>query len=147
MWMPKKILYRHCHCGAIQPCLRIRKQTLSSSPNHHPIPYTSYPLIAMSRCCMKHRLTPLTFLLCICCKLRLPIYPNRTPCTCGHHEHDIYGDHVFCCKRGSKKQAHNIITMDFAGALSPVLAQAGYLYPNTPMAVAPLLHLRSDSIA
>jgi hypothetical protein len=110
-------------------------------------PHTSYPLIAMSRCCMKHRLTPLTFLLCICCKLRLPIYPNRTPCTCGQHDHDIYGDHAFCCKRGSKKRAHNIIAMDFAGALSPVLAQAGYLYPNTPMAVAPLLHLRSDSTA
>jgi hypothetical protein len=54
-------------------------------------PHTSYPLIAMSRSCMKHRLTPLTFLLCIRRKLRLPIYPNpnRTPCTCGHHEHDI----------------------------------------------------------
>jgi hypothetical protein len=35
--------------------------------------------------------------------------------------------------------------MDFAGALSPVLAQAGYLSPNTPMAVEPLFHLRSDS--
>jgi hypothetical protein len=35
--------------------------------------------------------------------------------------------------------------MDFARALSPVLAQAGYLYPNTPMAVVPLFHLRSDS--
>jgi hypothetical protein len=41
----------------------------------------------------------------------------------------------FCCKRGSKKWAHNVIAMDFAGALSPDLAQAGYLYPNTPMAV------------
>jgi hypothetical protein len=37
--------------------------------------------------------------------------------------------------------------MDFAGALSPVLAQAGYLFPNTPMAVEQLFHLRSDSTA
>jgi hypothetical protein len=37
--------------------------------------------------------------------------------------------------------------MDFARVLSPVLAQAGYLYPNTPMAVEPLFHLRSDSTA
>ena len=37
--------------------------------------------------------------------------------------------------------------MDFAVALSPVLVQAGYLFPNTPMAVEPLFHLRSDSTA
>jgi hypothetical protein len=37
--------------------------------------------------------------------------------------------------------------MDFAGALSPALAQAGYLYPNTPVAVKPLFHIRSDSTA
>jgi hypothetical protein len=37
--------------------------------------------------------------------------------------------------------------MDFAGALSPALAQAGYLYPNTPMAAKPLFHLRSVSTA
>ena len=104
-------------------------------------------IIAMSHSCMKHRLTPLTFLPCIRHKLQLPIYPNRTPYTCGHHEHDIYGDHTFCCERGSKKRAHNIIAVDFAGALSPVLAQAGYLYPNTPMAVEPLFHLCSNSTA
>jgi hypothetical protein len=66
-------------------------------------PHTSYPLIAMTRSCIKNCLTPLTFLLCIRRKLRLPVYPNRTPCTCGHHEHDIYGDHAFSCDRGSKK--------------------------------------------
>ena len=37
--------------------------------------------------------------------------------------------------------------MDFAGSLSPVLAQAGYLFPNTPMAVEQLFHLCSDSTA
>ena len=78
-------------------------------------PHTSYPLISMSRCCCtKHRLTPLTFLLSINRKLCLPIYPTRTPCSCGHHEHDIYGDHTFCYERGSKNRAHNIIAMDFA---------------------------------
>jgi hypothetical protein len=66
-------------------------------------PHTSYPLIAMSPNCIKNRLTPLTFLLCIRRKLRLPIYPNRAPCTCGHHEHDIYGDHALSCERCSKK--------------------------------------------
>ena len=49
----------------------------------------------MSSSCTKHCLTLLTFLLSIRHKLRLPIYPNRTPCTCGHHEYDIYGDHTF----------------------------------------------------
>jgi hypothetical protein len=101
----------------------------------------------MSHSCIKNRLTPLTFLLCIRRKLRLPIYPNRTPCTCGHHEHDISGDHAFSCERGSKKRALNIIVMDFARALSTALAQAGYLFPITPMAVKPLFHLRSDSTA
>ena len=38
--------------------------------------------------------------------------------------------------------------MDFVGAASPALAQAGYLYPNkAPMAVEPLFRLRSDSTA
>ncbi len=110
-------------------------------------PHTSYPLIAMSHSCTKHCLTPLTFLLSIRYKLLLPIYPNRTPCTCGHHVHDIYGYHTFCCKQGSKKRAHIIIAMDFAGSLSPVFAQAGYLFPNTPMAVEQFFHLRSDSKA
>jgi hypothetical protein len=110
-------------------------------------PCTSYPLIAMSCSCVKHHLTLLTFLLCIQCKLRLHIYPNRTACICGHHDHDIYGDYAFCCERGSKKRAHNVIARDFAGALSPVLAQAGYLNPNTPMAVEPLFHLCSNPTA
>jgi hypothetical protein len=95
----------------------------------------------MSCIAINHRLTPLTFLLCIRHKLRIPIYPDRTPCICGHHDHDIYGDQAFCCERGNKKQAHNVIAKDFAGALYPVLAQAGYLYPSTPMAVKPLSHL------
>jgi hypothetical protein len=101
----------------------------------------------MPRSCTKHRLTPQTFLLSILHKLLLPINPNRTPCTSGHHEHDIYGDHAFCCEQGSKTREHIIIAMDFAGALSPVLAQAGYLFPNTPMAVEQLFHLHSDSTA
>ena len=41
-------------------------------------PHTSYPLIAMSRSCTKHRLTPLTFLLSIHRKLCLPIYTTQT---------------------------------------------------------------------
>jgi hypothetical protein len=61
--------------------------------------------------------------------------------------HDIYGDHAFCCESGSKTRAHNIIAMDFAGALSPVLSQASYLFPNTPMTVKQLFHLHSDSTA
>jgi hypothetical protein len=62
--------------------------------------------------------------------------------------YDIYGNHTFCCKRGSKKRAHNVIATDSAGALlSPVLAQAGYVFPNTPMAVKQLFHLLSDSTA
>jgi hypothetical protein len=61
---------------------------------------------------------------------------------------DIYGDHTFCCNRGSKKRAHNIIAIDFARAsLSPFLAHTGYFFPNTPMAVKQLFHFRSDSTA
>jgi hypothetical protein len=42
-------------------------------------------------------------------------------------------------KEVAKKRAHNaVIAKDFAGALSPVLAQARYLYPNTPMTVEPI---------
>jgi len=66
-------------------------------------PATSYPLIAMSRCPIQNRLTPLTFLICIRRKLRLPIYPANIPCLCGHQIHDIFGDHAFCCDKGSKK--------------------------------------------
>ena len=75
------------------------------------------------------------------------IKQNMTPCICGHHDHDIYGDHAFCYERVSKKRAHNVIAKDFAGALSPVLVQAGYIYPITPMALDPLFHLRSNSTA
>jgi hypothetical protein len=126
--------------------------SLNTKTNTHLLPsilssHTSHPLIVMFRSCAKHCLTLLTFLLCIRCKLYLSIYLNRTLCICGHHDHDIYGVHAFCCERGSKKWAHNIIALDFAGALSPVLAQAGYLYPNTSMAVKPLFHLHSDPMA
>ena len=61
-------------------------------------PHMSYPLIAMSCSYTKHRFTPLTLLFSIRRKLRLPIHPTRTHCTCGYHEHDIYGNHAFCCK-------------------------------------------------
>jgi hypothetical protein len=47
----------------------------------------------------------------------------------------------------SKIRAHNAIAKDFAGALSPVLAQAGYLYPNMPMTIKLLFHLHSNSTA
>ena len=110
-------------------------------------PATSYPLIAMSRSPLKNRLTPLSFLLCIRRKLRLPIYPHNTPCTCGHQTHDIFGDHAFHCDKGSKKRAHNVIATEFALALSPALTQAGYLYPNTPLGIESQFHLRSDPTA
>ena len=35
----------------------------------------------------------------------------------------------------------------FANALSPALAQAGYIYPNTPLSIEPQFHLRSDPTA
>jgi len=92
---------------------------------------TSYPIIGMSRSAIKHRLSPLSFLICIRRKLRLPIYPPNTRCTCGHHDHDVFGNHAFCCDKGSKKCTHNTIATDFATILSPALAQAGYIYPNT----------------
>jgi len=110
-------------------------------------PTTSYPLIAMSRCPIKNRLTPLPFLLSIRRKLRLPIFPNNIPCCCGHKLHDEFGDHAFSCDKGNKKRAHNVIAQDFALALSPALAQAGYIHPNTPLTIEPLIYLRSDPTA
>ena len=109
--------------------------------------HTSYPIIAMSRQPIKNRLLPLTFLLCIRRKLRLPIYPPNTPCICGHSIHDIYGDHAFCCDRGNKKRAHNAITHGFATALSPALTQAGFLSSNAKLSIEPQIHLRSDPTA
>ena len=108
---------------------------------------TSYPIIRMSRNAIKHRLSPLSFLICIRRKLRLPIYPPNTRCTCGHHDHDVFGDHAFCCDKGSKKCTHNTIATDFATILSPALAQAGYIYPNTKLDIETHLHLRSDPTA
>ena len=108
---------------------------------------TSYPIIGMSRSAIKHRLSPLSFLICIRRKLRLPIYPPNTRCTCGHHDHDVFGDHAFCCDKGSKKRTHNTIATDFATILSPALAQAGYIYPNTKLDIKTHLHLRSDPTA
>jgi hypothetical protein len=37
---------------------------------------TSHPIIGMSRSAIKHRLPPLSFLICIRRKLRIPIYPH-----------------------------------------------------------------------
>ena len=108
---------------------------------------TSYPIIGMSQSAIKHRLSPLSFLICIRHKLRLPIYPPNTRCTCGHHDHDVFGDHAFCCDKGSKKRTHNTIATDFAIILSPALAQAGYIYPNTKLDIETHLHLRSDPTA
>jgi hypothetical protein len=108
---------------------------------------TSFPLITMSCSAIKHCLSPLSFLICIRCKLHLPIYPPHTRCTCGHRDHDIFGDHVFRCDKGSKKCTHNSIANDFAIILSPALAQAGYIYPNTKMNIETYLHLRSDPTA
>ena len=104
-------------------------------------PQTSHPIIGMSRSAIKHRLSPLSFLICIRRKLRLPIYPPNTRCTCGHHDHDIFGNHAFCCDKGSKKRTYNTIATDFATILSPVLAQAGYIYPNTKLDIETHLHL------
>jgi hypothetical protein len=53
----------------------------------------------------------------------------------------------FGCEQGNKKRAHNIITQDFPLALSPALAQAGYIHPNTPLTIEPLFHLCSDPTA
>ena len=108
---------------------------------------TSYPIIGMSRSAIKHHLSPLSFLICIRRKLRLPIYPPNTRCTCGHHDHDVFGNHTFCCDKGSKKCTHNTNATDFATILSPALAQAGYIYPNTKLDIEMHLHLQSDPTA
>jgi hypothetical protein len=114
-------------------------------------PTQSDPLIAMSRSCIKHRLTPLTFLLCIRRKLRLPIYPNMTPCICGHHDQDIYSDQAFCCERISKKRKMSTQRHQYGFRWSPIsrscTSRIWYLYPTTPMAIEPLFRLRSDSAA
>ncbi len=110
-------------------------------------PQTSFPLITMSCSAIKHHLSPLSFLICIQRKLRLPIYPPHTRCTCGHRDHDIFGDHAFCCNKGSKKCTHNSIANNFAIILSPARAQAGYIYPNTKLDIKTHLHLCSNPTA
>jgi hypothetical protein len=101
----------------------------------------------MSCSAIKHRLSPLSFLICIRRKLRLPIYPPNTCCTCGHHDHDVFGNHAFCCDKVNKKRTHNTTATDFATILSPASAQAGYIYPNTKLDIETHLHLRSDPTA
>jgi hypothetical protein len=59
----------------------------------------------------------------------------------------IFGDHAFCCERRNKKRALNIIAQDSAMSLSLAIAQAGYLYPNTQLSIAPLFHLCSNPTA
>jgi len=112
-----------------------------------PFTHTSHPFIGMSRSAIKHCLSPLSFLICTRRKLHLPIYPPNTHCTCGHHDHDVFGDHTYCCDKGSKKRTHNTIATDFATILSPVLAQARYIYPNTKLDIETHLHLQSDPTA
>ena len=72
---------------------------------------TSYPIIGMSRSAIKHRLSPLSFLICIRHKLHLPIYPPNTCCTCRHHDHDIFGDHNFYCDKDSVRNVHTTLSL------------------------------------
>ena len=115
-------------------------------------PHTSYPLIAMFRSCMKHRLTPLTFLLCIRRKLRLPIYPNpnRTPCTCGHHEHDITETKPSAVKEVAKNEHITSLLWILPELYLLLLHKPATLFILThpwQLAVEPLFHLCSDSTA
>ncbi len=115
---PKKTLSWHCHRGAIQTCLRTQKRTLSPPPQH-PLP----PYIIPAHCYVPqlHQTSPHPAIAPPQHPPQTvpPYLPKQDPLhACGHHEHNIYGDHAFCCERGSKKRAHNVIAMDFAGALS-----------------------------
>jgi len=76
---------------------------------------TSYPIIGMSRSAIKHRLSPLSFLVCIRRKLRLPIYQPNTRCICGHHDHDVFGDHAFCCDCRTRSWGPGYILLVFIG--------------------------------
>ncbi len=68
-------------------------------------------------------------------------------CNCGHHNHDIFGDHAFSCLKASKKLAHNIIATGFAKALAPTLTTAGLIQPNTMLDIEPNFYLMSDTTA
>jgi hypothetical protein len=97
-------------------------------------PQTSYPLIAMCRSNKTNRLPNWSFDIAIRRKLRLPIYDTTHPpiCSCGK-THDPYGDHTFCCRKHSKKLAHNFIRDNWAINLQPAIALAGYIIPTAPL--------------
>ncbi len=81
------------------------------------LPQSSYPITEMSQTNPNNWIPPLTFLIAARRKLRLPVFSTGIQCTCWHTTHDSFGNHAFCCVRGNKKRAHNIISKQFAFAL------------------------------
>jgi len=65
-----------------------------------------------------------------------PIYdPANTPtCKCGQ-KHNCFCDHIFKCKKLSKKVAHNIVHDSWVKALQPASSQAGYIWPSRQLEI------------
>ena len=100
------------------------------------VPQTSYPLISMCRSNPTNRLPNWSFVIALKRKLRLPIFdPTTTPnCPCGI-QHDIWGDHIFRCVKHNKIAPHNFIRDNWASALQPALALAGYITPSSQLQI------------
>ena len=116
----------------------LHNKVFSNAPNHfHLLPsllssQTSYPFIEL--CCSNphNRLLNWQFNTGIKHKLCVPLYPttNQPIWTCGTVV-NIFGDHIFKCRRICKIGVHNAIHDGFAHALAPVLSTARCVPPNS----------------
>ena len=99
---------------------------------------TSYPLIAMCRSIPSHRRPNDLFIISLKRKLHLELFdPAQCPtCLCGQTI-DPFGKHTFCCRRVSKKIAHDRIRDDIAPFLKELLLSAGYIAKGSTMEIEP----------
>jgi hypothetical protein len=126
-------------------------KVFSNAPDHfHLLPsllssQKSSPLFGLCRSNPHNCLLNWQFNIGIKCKLRLPLYPttNQPICAFGTVA-DIFGDHIFKCKRICKIGVHNAIHDGFAHALAPVLSTARFIPPNSTVDTEPILYLPSD---
>ena len=138
------------HCSEFITHSLHHEMFIKSPENFHLLPsllfpQTSYPLIGLCRSVPSNRLTNWEFTTALKRKLRLPLFPpDSTPLCACQTPLDPFGDHVFKCTRICKIGAHNFIRDGFARALTPALATAGFILPNSTIDIEPQLCLPSD---
>ena len=92
----------------------------------------------MTRSDPSHRLSKYLFTIQLKQKLHLEIFdPAKCPtCLCGE-QIDPFGKHIFCCRRVSKKVAHDRIRDEIAPVLQQVLLSGGYISRGSKMEIEP----------